>query len=325
VNGDPMPPRKKQPVAHSGPTVEELVGGTPPPAVTQLARRVEADGGAVLARYREPLNGAWLLLVMLPIDKVSPTPFQRELSATHVKRLETVIPRVGRFLDPLVAVAAEEGYWTPNGMHRLEAMRRLGARALVALLVPETELAYRILALNTEKAHNLKDKSLEVVRMADALVAAGQGRRHESEWSFEFEEPAFLTIGRCYEDSGRFAGGAYMPVVRRCEAFLERPLREAIALRKKRAARLLELDAGVSQRVAELKAAGLESAYLKPFVVARINPLRFSRARKDGPADFDATLDKMLAAVERFDAGMIKAKDLAAAAAIAGAAAGAEE
>jgi ParB family chromosome partitioning protein len=209
------------------------------------------------------------------------------------------------------------GFWTPNGMHRLEAMRRLGAKSIVVLLVPEVELAYRILALNTEKAHNLKDKSLEVVRMADALAEAGQGKRPESDWAFEFEEPAYLTIGRAYVERPRYSGGAYMPVVRRCEEFMEKPLRAANDLRAKRAARLIELDDKVAELVAALKEAGLKSAYLKPFVVARLNPLRFvpaARGKKkaeSGPADFDKTLDQMLSRGEKFDASKVRPQDLA--------------
>ena len=45
-------------------------------------------------------------------------------------------------------------------------MTQLGAKAITALVVPEPDVAHRILALNTEKAHNLKEKSLEVSRLA---------------------------------------------------------------------------------------------------------------------------------------------------------------
>jgi ParB family chromosome partitioning protein len=37
-------------------------------------------------------------------------------------------------------------------------MRRLGARSIAALVVPNREVAWQILALNTEKAHNLKER-----------------------------------------------------------------------------------------------------------------------------------------------------------------------
>jgi ParB family chromosome partitioning protein len=185
------------------------------------------------------------------------------------------------------------------------------------LLVPETEIAFRLLALNTEKAHNLKDKSLEVVRMADLLADDKQNaRRAESDWAFEFEEAGLLTIGRCYQDKPRFSGGAYMPVVRRVEAFFEQPLVQANEIRRERAQKILALDKAVDGCVKKLKAAGLTSSYLKPFVVARINPLRFSHPKAAGgkPADFDATIDKMIEKAEAFDASKIKPSDLAASA-----------
>jgi ParB family chromosome partitioning protein len=312
-----MPARKKKVDKESvGLTAAEVSAGKPPASIRALGKKVAEDGGELLASYREPLGGHWVALAVLPIAKVEPTPFQRELSDAHAKRLESVIPKVGRFLDPLIATPQEIGFWTPNGMHRLEAMRRLGAKSVVVLLVPEPEIAFRILALNTEKAHNLKDKSLEVVRMAQALASDREtATRPESDWAFEFEEPAYLTIGRCYLENKRFSGGAYMPVVRRCEAFLDQSIEAAGAVRAARAAKLIELDKAVARCVKELKEAGLQSSYLKPFVVARLNPLRFSRKKPGAaPADFDATIDKMMAKAAKFDASKIKPQDLAASA-----------
>jgi ParB family chromosome partitioning protein len=71
---------------------------------------------------------------------------------------------------------------------------------------------------------------------------------------------------------------------------------------------MLELDEAVSAAVAELKSKGFESPYLRAFVVARINPLRFKRGAK---ADFDETIDKMLAGARRFDSGKIRADQVA--------------
>jgi len=321
-----MPPRKKKPAAGStGLVVSDMTSGAQSPAVKELAARVAKDGGEVLASYRDPLGGAWLLLAALPIDKVEPTPYQRELSETHADRLAGVMQKVGRFLDPLIATAHDAGYWTPNGMHRLTAMKRLGAKAIVVLLLPEPEIAFRILALNTEKAHNLKDKSLEVVRMARALSEDSEmSGRPERDWAFEFEEPAYLTIGHCYEKNGRFAGGAYMPIVKRTDDFSGDPIGENLAVRAEKAAKLLELDGKVAEVVQKLKAAGFQSAYLKPFVIARLNPLRFIKAAKPGQkaprAEFDATIDKMIAGADKFDVGKVKQQDLASAAAYAGSA-----
>src|SRR5262245_47387156 len=122
------------------------------PQTKQLVRDVEADGGAILASYRDPFGGTPVLLSALPIDRVEPTPFQRDPSEPHVKRLMNVIETLGRFLDPIVAVRHSDAYWTPNGNHRLQALRKLGAKTVVALLVPDPDVAFKILALNTEKA-----------------------------------------------------------------------------------------------------------------------------------------------------------------------------
>jgi ParB family chromosome partitioning protein len=318
-----MPPRKKKAAQGSvGLDATEVASGKPSKELDALASQVEGDGGSVLARYRDPFGGMWVLLAALPLDKVEPTPYQRELSETHAARLAGVIPKVGRFLDPVIAIAHDGGYWTPNGMHRLAALKRLGAKSVTALVLPEPEVAFRILALNTEKAHNLKDKSLEVVRMARGLAAVTESaKRPESDWAFEFEEPGYLTVGVCYETNGRFSGGAYMPVVKRTVEFSSKPIGKSLAEHEARAERLLELDKAVVDAVAKLKAAGFTSGYLKPFVIARINPLRFQKAAKPGQkaprADFDATVDKMLESAKKFDASKVKAADLAAAAAMA--------
>lgn len=311
-----MPPRKKRPSGRTGLGAAEVGEGERPPAVRQLEEAIVTDGGTPLAAYRDPFGGRWIVLASLPLEKVQATPYQRELSAAHADRLAAVIPKVGRFLDPIVAIREGDGYWTPNGMHRLEAMRRLGAKALTALVVPEREVAFRILALNTEKAHNLRDKALEVIRMARGLAElSDDDERNESELSFEFEEPAYLTLGVCYEERSRFAGGAYLPMLKRIDEFLDEPIGEALRVRRRRAEQLLAVDTEVAAIVERLKEAGLKSAYLKPFVVARLNPLRFSRAAKPGQraprADFEATLGKMLAAASKFDPSKVRSQDLA--------------
>src|SRR5580704_17913281 len=190
----------------------------------RLTGRVEADGGAVLAAYNDPFGGKPLLLVALPLDKVEPTPYQRDPSDAHVKRLMGVIETIGSFLDPLIVVpgaaAGEQMYFTPNGNHRLQALKKLGAKAVVALLLPDPNVAFKILALNTEKAHNLREKSLETIRMARAL--ARTSNRPETDFTFEFKQPAFLTLGVCYDERPRLSGGAYQPILRRVDAFLEK-------------------------------------------------------------------------------------------------------
>jgi ParB family transcriptional regulator, chromosome partitioning protein len=302
------PRRKKAAPESRGLAATELGGGVPPAAVDELATAIAGDGGGVLGVYRDPIGGHWQILAGLPLAKVVPTPFQRDLSAAHVKRLTGVVDKLGRFLDPVIAVRQEDGtYWTPNGHHRTAAVRALGGRAIVALVLPDREVAYQILALNTEKAHNLREKSLEVVRMAREIAA--RDPRPERDFALEFEEPPFLTLGLCYEQRPRFSGGAYNPVLKRCDAFLDEKLPEALKVREARSARLLEVDDAVGVAVQKLKERGFESPYLRAFVVARCNPLRFVKPGSDH--DFDATMGKMLDAAKKFDPGKVKAEQLA--------------
>ena len=273
----------------------------------ELGRSIEDDGGSVLATYRDPLGGHRQLLAALPIGKVQPTPFQRDLSESHVGRVARAIDKLGRYLDPVIAVPAEDGvYWSPNGFHRLAAMRELGAKSIVALVIPEPEVAHHILLLNTEKAHNLRERALEVVRLAETLALMDE--RPETEFEGEFEEAALVTLGLCYQQNGRFSGSAYHPILRRCDRFLRRSLPDALMERRLRADKLLELNDLVNEAVAALKAKGMVSPYLKAFVVARINPLRFQRKPT---ADFDETIDKMLGSARRFDAGKIRTDQIA--------------
>jgi len=274
--------------------------------VDRLKALVEEDGGVVLGAYNDPFGGLPLLLVALPVDRVEPTPYQRDPSGAHVKRLMGVIEKIGRFLDPIVAVRHDDRYWTPNGNHRLQALKRLGVRTVIALLVPDAEVAFKILALNTEKAHNLKEKSLETIRMARALAKTSD--QHEHAYAFEFEQPGFLTLGVGYEERPRLSGGAYQPILRRVDEFLDLPIAKAVKERERRGRKILKLDDAVGAAVEKLKAKGLTSPYLKPFVVSRVNYTRFSKATS---FDFDEALDKIVASAQKFNIERVKQDDVA--------------
>ncbi len=294
--------------------------GLDDPALAPLVAEVENAGGAPIGAYREPLSGRALLLASLPRGAVEPTPFQRDLSPTHTKRLAQKIEESGSFLDPLIVVrGAQGGFWTPNGRHRLAASKVLGLRQITCLVSPDEDLAFRILALNTEKAHNLKDRSLEVIRMARAL-AERSPRAKESAFTSEFEAPELLTLGLVYEQQGRFAGGAYSPFLKKLDRFRDKTLRATLREREGQAARLLEIDARVKEIIEGLKERGFKSPYVRNYVVARINPVRFHRAKKgetEPPMTLAAGLTRMAASARKFDLASVRERDLALVAAVA--------
>ncbi len=282
--------------------------------VAELVALVRASGGAPLGAYREPLSGRPLLLASLPFAAVQPTPFQRDLSPTHAKRLAGAIEATGAFLDPLIVVRGEDGkLWTPNGRHRLAAAKVLGLKQITALISPDESLSYRILALNTEKAHNLKDKSLEVIRMARNLAQRDPSRR-EASLAAEFEAAELLTLGMVYESNARFGGGAYSPMLKKVDRLLDKPLPAALRERAAHAQRLVEIDAQVKRIVEELQKRGMKSPYLRTYVVARVNPVRFHKVK---PGDrkpvmpINEALLRMTGALRKFDVSKVSLGDLA--------------
>ena len=279
----------------------------PPRAVREMTDQVTADGGRVLAAYQEPVGGHWHLFCLLPTERVAPTPYQRDLSPTHVKRLHEAVKKIGRFVDPIVVVSPGPGiYWTPNGHHRLKVLQKLKAETCPALLLLEPEVAFLILALNTEKAHNLKEKSLEVIRMYRGLAEA-EPRRGEEDYAFQFEAPHFVTLGLLYEQNKRFAGGAFAPLLRRVDGFLSGNFNRTLPQREARAEKVRAADAALADVVGQLKKRGIRHPFVKNYVLARTTPL--GRARKTMPS-FDQALDKLIANIEGFDVAKVRYEDV---------------
>lgn len=282
--------------------------------IADVAALVRNAGGALIGAYRDPLGGRPLLLASLPLNAVQPTPFQRDLSPTHAKRLAAKIEETGAFLDPLIVVRGEDGrLWTPNGRHRLAAAKVLGLKQITVLISPNDALAYRILALNTEKAHNLRDRSLEVIRMARSLAKL-QGTSKESQHAAEFESPELLTLGMVYEKSPRFAGGAYSSFLKKVDRFSDRTLAASLREREGSASRLLDIDAQTKRIIESLQKRGFKSPYLRNYVVARINPVRFHKVKKGDtkPAmPLAQALTRMAAAAKNFKVDSVSNADLA--------------
>jgi ParB family chromosome partitioning protein len=290
-----------------------------PKPVVALAEQVERDGGAVLALYCEPVGAHWQIFCLLPLDRVEPTPYQRDLSPTHVKRLQEVVKKIDRFVDPVVVMSPRTGvYWTPNGNHRRTVLTKLKAKLIPAIVIPEPEVAFQILALNTEKAHNLKEKSLEVIRMYRGLVEE-EPQSGEEAYAFQFESPHFITLGLLYEHNKRFAGGAFAPILRRVDKFLKGHFPKTLKEREERAALVREADEALGGAVARIKKRGINHPYVKNFVLARTTPL--TRQRKTLPG-FEQTFKKLVENIEGFDVSKVRYEDIQRSAIMAAPAAG---
>src|SRR5262245_27299303 len=294
-------------------------GRAPTSQVAGLAEQVDKDGARALAIYQEPVGDHWHIFCRLPTAKVEATPYQRDLSPTHVKRLQECMKKLDRFVDPIVVMSPRPGvYWTPNGNHRRVCLEKLKAKMVPAILVPEPEVAFQILALNTEKAHNLKEKSLEVIRMYRGLVEE-RPSASEEDYAFQFESAHFIALGLLYEENKQFAGGAFAPMLRRVDKFLKGTRGPAYADREARAALVREADAALTRVVAKLKKRGIAHPYVKNFVLARTTPL--TRQRKTLPS-FEQTFKKLRENLEEFDVSKIRYEDVQRAAVVAPPAAG---
>ncbi len=269
----------------------------------ELASQIEQDGGQVLALYQEPVGDHWQIFCLLPRTKCEASPYQRDLSPAHVKRLTESIKRLDRFVDPIVAISPRPGvYWTPNGNHRRAVLDKLKADVIPVILVVEPEMLFEVLPLNVEKAHNLKEKSLEVIRMYRALVKE-EPDTTEEKWASQFESPHFITLGLLYEENRRFAGGAFAPILRRVDKFLKQTLPKGLDTRTERADLVRAADQALGLAVAKIKKRGINHPYVKNYLLARTTPL--TRARKTLPS-FEQTFKKLKDNLDEFDVSKVR-------------------
>ncbi len=202
-----------------------------------------------------------------------------------------------------MAISPRPGvYWTPNGNHRRAVLDKLKADFIPVILVVEPEMLFEVLPLNVEKAHNLKEKSLEVIRMYRALVTDDPDTTEEK-WAAQFEAPHFITLGLLYEENKRFAGGAFAPILRRVDKFLKQTLPKGLDSRTERADMVRAADAALGVAVAKIKKRGINHPYVKNYLLARTTPL--TRARKTLPS-FEQTFKKLRENLEEFDVGKVR-------------------
>src|SRR5690606_1808976 len=101
---------------------------------------------------------------------------------------------------------------------------------------------------------------------------------------------------------------------KKVDRFTTKSLPAALREREGYATRLRAIDVEVKRIVAQLQARGMKSPYLRTYVVARINPVRFHKMK---PGDrkpampIGQALVRMMSAAKKFDLDKVKLSDLA--------------
>jgi ParB family chromosome partitioning protein len=145
-------------------------------------------------------------------------------------------------------------------------------------------------------------------------LARREPTRTEASLAAEFEAAELLTLGLVYEQNLRFGGGAYSPMLKKVDRLTTRALPAALRERAGYASRLQEIDTEVKRIVEQLQARGMKSPYLRSYVVARINPVRFHKIKagdKKPVMPIAQALLRMVSSAKKFDLGKVNLSDLA--------------
>ena len=104
------------------------------------------------------------------------------------------------------------------------------------------------------------------------------------------------------------------PFSKKVDRFSERTLAASLREREGFASRLLEIDAQTKRIIETLQTRGFKSPYLRNYVVARINPVRFHKSKKGDtkpPMPLAQALTRMAAAAKNFKVESVSNADLA--------------
>src|SRR5438874_1820915 len=222
---------------------------------------------------------------------------QRKPRPAHLKALSASIERMG-FITPLVAVERDGRYVIIDGQHRFHAGAELGVEEFPIVVVPEV-LARRMMSLNIEQSLNIRERSTIALSIYREMLEESPERTEDDGDVVDAIETAhLLTIGLAYEGSGRLAGRAFEPILKKCDGFLDRPRQEAYGVREGRAEKVLAAAKCVKSVEDALKAEGAWHSMARYQIISYANPTK--RARK--PADFDKTFAKFIATLEELEA-----------------------
>ena len=221
-----------------------------------------------LGTFIDPVKGREFPIMSIPIEKLEPSPYQREVSKSLKDNLEMSISKLG-FLSIPLAVQNEDKYYLIDGMHRVEALKNLvgeGIEVPCIVLPPEKEFLY-CLDFNVEKAPNIKEKSKQIYKMYMDEVENNPNVL-EKDLASLFEIGYYVTCGVALEEEDpKFSPSCFENILKKVDTmFLELPIYQAYKERQKRARILVKTYEKVNKRFYEL---GLRNYFLKSAIVAK--------------------------------------------------------
>jgi ParB family transcriptional regulator, chromosome partitioning protein len=248
--------------------------------------------------FRDPHKRQTIALKMLPTDRLAVVEHQRKTRPAHVAKLVESIERIG-FIVPLVAIETNArdgvGHLVIDGQHRLAAAREVGLRRLPVLVVP-ARLAPRMMNLNVEKDLNIREKAVVALGVYRSFLDDDASvKENDDEVQESLERAYYVTLGLSYEGNGRLAGGAFEPLLKKCDHFMRRTLENAYQVREDRAERVLETNLLMKDVIAEAKDMGAFHQYFQYQLISYIDPFK----RKRGRQNFDELFDKATATLEK--------------------------
>jgi ParB family chromosome partitioning protein len=241
----------------------------------------------------DPLKHQPISIKVVPVRSLSVIGHQRKARPAHLKALAASMQRLG-FVTPLTVVARDGGYVIIDGQHRFEVGVELGMKEFPVVVVPEP-LARKMMSLNVEQPLNIRERCTIALSIYREVLTESPGRPEDDAEVVDAIESAHLvTLGLAYERSGRLAGSAFEPILKKCDGFLDTALEQAYDTRQGRGGRVLEAAKLVKAVEDALKADGSWHSMARYQIIGFANPTK--RARK--MADFDTTFTRFLATLE---------------------------
>lgn len=242
--------------------------------------------------FKDPYKGNDLVFKLVSIEELEVIPHQRKPSQYHINHLIYSIERVG-FLTPLIVVEKEDKkgkYWIIDGQHRYLAAKKLDINTLPVIVVP-SHFATLMMNFNIEKELNIREKAHVGVAIYRQILDNEPDKTESDPLIMDSIEKAYyVTLGIAYEEAEKLAGSAFEPVLKKCDFFLDDPIKEAYKIRKERAQKILYANELVYSIASKIKEMGRWHPYVYAQILSWSNPYK----RKRLPKEFDELFEELI-------------------------------